>query len=83
MAYQIEIQYQGRYRLDDGSEIENPLVIGASANDDLIETVFVSVYFTSATYYLFRQIGSFNYSAGWDNSDVVKLINDYMDSHKI
>lgn len=83
MAYQIEIQYQGRYRLDDGTEIENPLVIGASANDDLIETVGVSVYFTSSTYYLARYIGNFNYTNGWDNSDVVNLINTYMDSHKI
>jgi len=83
MAYQIEIQYQGRYRLEDGTEIENPLVIGASANDDLIDSVFVSVYFTSSTYYLARQIGSFTYQNEWDNSDVVNLINGYMDSHKI
>lgn len=83
MAYQIEIQYQGRYRLDDGTEIENPLVIGASANDDLIETVGVSVYFTSATYYLARYIGSFNYTNDWSNANVVDLINAYMDSHKI
>jgi len=83
MAYQIEIQYQGRYRLDDGTEIENPLVIGASANDDLIETVSVSVYFTSPTYYLARQIGSFNYTDDWTNADIVNLINSYMDSHKI
>jgi hypothetical protein len=83
MAYQIEIQYQGRYRLDDGVEIENPLVIGASANDDLIDSVFVGVYFTSPTYYLSRPIGHFNYQNGWDNSDVVNLINGYMDSHKI
>jgi hypothetical protein len=83
MAYQIEIQYQGRYRLNDGVEIENPLVIGASANDDLIDSVFVGVYFTSPTYYLSRSIGSFTYQNGWDNSDVVNLINGYMDSHKI
>ena len=83
MAYQIEIQYQGRYRLEDGTEIENPLVIGASANDDLIETVFVGVYFTSPTYYLVRNIGSFNYLNGWDNADVISLINGYMDTHRI
>lgn len=83
MEYQIEIQYQGRYRLDDGTEIENPLVIGASANDDLIESVGVSVYFTSATYYLARQIGSFNYVNDWSNTDVISLINSYMDTHKI
>jgi hypothetical protein len=83
MAYQIEIQYQGRYRLDDGVEIENPLVIGASANDDLIQTVSVSVYFTSATYYLARQIGSFNYLTDWSNTDVISLITSYMDLHKI
>jgi hypothetical protein len=83
MAYQIEIQYQGRYRLDDGTEIENPLVIGASANDDLINSVSVGVYFTSPTYYLARQIGSFNYVNDWSNADVINLINSYMDSHKI
>jgi len=83
MAYQIEIQYQGRYMLEDGTEIENPLVIGASANDDLIENVFVSVYFTSPTYYLAREIGSFNYLNGWDNADVISLINGYMDTHRI
>jgi hypothetical protein len=83
MAYQIEIQYQGRYRLDDGIEIENPLVIGASANDDLIETVSVGVYFTSPTYYLARQIGSFNYVDDWSNTDVISLINGYMDTHRI
>ena len=83
MAYQIEIQYQGRYRLDDGVEIENPLVIGASANDDLIETVSVGVYFTSPTYYLARPIGSFTYLTDWSNADVISLITSYMDLHKI
>ncbi len=83
MAYQIEINFTGRYRLEDGTEIENPLVIGASANDDLINNVAVSVYFTSQTYYLARAIGSFNYVADWSNADVVDLINAYMDSHKV
>jgi len=83
MAYQIEIQYQGRYRLEDGTEIENPLVIGASANDDLIDTVSVGVYFTSPTYYLARQIGSFSYLTDWSNADVISLITSYMDGHKI
>jgi hypothetical protein len=83
MEYQIEINFSGRYRLDDGTEIENPLVIGASANDDLIETVFVGVYFTSPTYYLSRSIGSFDYVADWSNADVISLINGYMDTHKI
>jgi hypothetical protein len=83
MAYQIEINFTGRYRLDDGTEIENPLVIGASANDDLIDSVSVGVYFTSATYYLARQIGSFTYVTDWSNADVISLINSYMDTHKI
>lgn len=83
MAYQIEINFTGRYRLDDGTEIENPLVIGASANDDLIDSVSVGVYFTSATYYLARQIGSFTYVIDWSNADVISLINSYMDTHKI
>lgn len=83
MAYQIEINFTGRYKLDDGTEIENPLVIGASANDDLIDSVSVGVYFTSPTYYLARYIGSFNYTNDWSNADVVDLINAYMDSHKI
>lgn len=79
MAYQIEIQYQGEYQIDPETKIENPLVIGASATDDLINTVSVSVYFTSPTYYLCRNIGSFTYGAiGWDNSDVVNLINEFM-----
>lgn len=83
MAYQIEIQYQGKYQIDSDTLIENPLVIGASANDDLIETVYVSVYFTSPTYYLGRQIGSFNYVDEWNNDDVVALINKFMDEHKV
>lgn len=83
MAYQIEIQYQGKYKIEDGTEIQNPLVIGASANDDLIETVYVSVYFTSPTYYLARQIGSFNYVNDWSNADVVNLINGYMATHEV
>lgn len=83
MAYQIEIQYSGFYQIDPETKIENPLVIGASANDDLINSVSVAVYFTSPTYYLARQIGSFNYSADWDNADVVTLINKFMDEHKV
>lgn len=83
MAYQIEINFTGRYRLDDGTEIENPLVIGASANDDLIDSVSVAVYFTSPTYYLYRQIGSFTYVTDWSNADVISLINSYMDTHRI
>ena len=83
MAYQIEIQYQGKYKLDDGTEIQNTLVIGASANDDLVETVYVSVYFTSPTYYLGRQIGFFNYVGDWSNADVVNLINGYMTTHEV
>ena len=83
MAYQIEINFTGRYKLDDGTEIENPLVIGSGANDDLIDSVSVSVYFTSPTYYLARQIGSFTYVTDWSNADIISLINSYMDSHKI
>jgi len=83
MSYQIEIQYTGIYQIDSQTRIENPLVIGASANDDLIETVSVSVYFTSPNYYLFREIGSFNYVNDWSNTDVVSLINSFMDSCKV
>jgi hypothetical protein len=83
MAYQIEIQYTGKYQIDSDTLIENPLVIGASANDDLINSVSVGVYFTSPTYYLARQIGSFNYVDDWSNADVVALINSYMESVKV
>ena len=84
MAYQIEIQFQGKYQIDGNTLVENPLVIGASANDDLINTVSVGVYFTSPTYYLARQIGGFTYgTAGWDNSDVVTLINSFMAGCKV
>lgn len=83
MAYQIEIQYTGKYQIDADTLIENPLVIGASANDDLINSVSVGVYFTSPTYYLARQIGSFNYVDDWSNADVVALINSYMESVKV
>lgn len=83
MAYQIEIQYTGKYQIDSDTLIENPLVIGASANDDLIDSVSVGVYFTSSTYYLARQIGSFTYAVDWSNADVVSLINSYMESVKI
>lgn len=82
MAYQIEIQYNGVYQIDDETRIENPLVIGASANDDLINTVSVAVYFTSPSYYLARQIGSFTYTADWSNADVVALIESFMASCK-
>lgn len=83
MAYQIEIQYTGKYQIDADTLIENPLVIGASANDDLINNVIVSVYFTSPTYYLGRQIGSFTYTTDWDNADVVNCINTFMASVKV
>ena len=83
MSYQIEIQYTGKYQIDSDTLIENPLVIGASANDDLINSVSVGVYFTSPTYYLARQIGSFNYTTDWSNADVVSLINSYMESVKV
>jgi hypothetical protein len=83
MAYQIEIKYNGVYQIDADTRIENPLVIGASANDDLIETVYVSVYFTSPTYYLGREIGSFNYVGDWSNTDVVSLINGFMATHEV
>lgn len=83
MAYQIEIQFQGKYQIDSDTLVENPLVIGASANDDLINSVYVGVYFTSPTYYLGRQIGSFTYVNDWDNADVVALINKFMDEHRV
>lgn len=83
MAYQIEIQYTGVYQIDSDTRVENPLVIGASANDDLIETVSVAVYFTSPAYYLGRQIGSFNYVDDWSNADVVNLINSFMQSCQV
>jgi len=83
MAYQIEIQYTGKYQIDSDTLIENPLVIGASANDDLIDSVSVAVYFTSPTYYLYRNIGSFTYAVDWSNADVVSLINSYMESVKV
>lgn len=80
MAYQIEIQYTGKYQIDSETLIEDPLVIGASANDDLINSVSVAVYFTSDTYYLARTVGSFNYTDDWTNQDVINLINSYMNS---
>jgi hypothetical protein len=83
MAYQIEIQFTGKYQIDAETSIENPLVIVANANDDLINNVSVGVYFTSPTYYLARQIGSFTYVDDWSNADVVTLINSYMDSVKV
>ena len=83
MNYQIEIQYTGKYQIDSTTLVENPLVIGASANDDLIETVSVAVYFTSPAYYLARQIGSFNYVDDWSNADVVNLINSFMQSCQV
>jgi len=83
MTYQIEIQFQGKYQIDSTTLVENPLVIGASANDDLINTVSVSVYFTSNTYYLARQIGSFTYVTDWSNADVVALIESFMASCKV
>lgn len=80
MTYQIEIQYTGKYQIDSDTLIENPLVIGASANDDLINSVSVEVYFTSDTYYLARTVGSFNYTDDWTNQDLIDLINSYMNS---
>lgn len=82
--YQINIQFEGKYQIDSTTLVENPLVIGASANDDLINNVSVAVYFVSPEYYLWRQIGSFTYGpAGWDNSDVVALIESFMASCKV
>lgn len=83
MAYQIEIQFTGEYQIDADTLIENPLVIGASANDDLINNVSVAVYFTSPTYYLGRQIGSFTYVDDWSNADVISLINSFMAGCKV
>ena len=81
--YQIQIQFEGKYQIDSTTLVENPLVVGAGANDDLINSVSVSVYFTSPSYYLARQIGGFTYgTAGWDNSDVVALIESFMASCK-
>ena len=71
-----------KYQIDLDTLIENPLVIGASANDDLINSVSVAVYFTSDVYYLGRPIGSFNYTDDWTNQDVIDLINSYMTSIK-
>lgn len=82
-SYQVEIQFDGKYQIDSTTIVENPLVIGASANDDLIETVSVGVYFVSPTYYLARQIGSFNYVDEWSNDDVVALIESFMASCKV
>lgn len=83
MAYQIEIQFTGKYQIDSDTLIENPLVIGASANDDLIDSVSVCVYFTSPTYYLGRPVGAFTYTTEWDNSDVIALINTFMAACKV
>lgn len=81
--YQVEIQFEGKYQIDSDTLVENPLVIGASANDDLINSVYVSVYFISPTYNLGRQIGFFNYVDDWSNADVVALIESFMASCKV
>jgi len=83
MAYQIEIQFTGKYQIDNTTLIENPLVIGQSANDDLQNTVLVGVYFSSDTYFLQRQIGFFNYVNDWSNADVISLINSFMAGCKV
>lgn len=82
-SYQVKIQFEGKYQIDSTTLVENPLVIGASANDDLIDSVSVGVYFVSSAYYLARQIGSFNYVDEWNNDDIVALIESFMASCKV
>lgn len=83
MTYQIEIAFTGKYKIDADTTIENPIVIGQSANDDLIGSVTCSVLFTSPAYYLSRPIGAFDYTTGWDNNDVISLINSFMAAAKV
>ena len=83
MNPQIEIQFTGTYKLDDGTTIVNPLVIAISATDDFIQSVSVSCAFNAPTYSYGRNIGSFNYTTTWGNLQVETFIYEYMNAHKI
>lgn len=83
MNYQIEIQFTGTYKLDEGTTLVDPLVIAMSATDDFVSSVNVACGFQASTYSYYRNIGSFNYTTTWGNLQVEAYINDYMNAHKI
>ena len=83
MNYQIEIQFTGVYKLDDETQVTDPLVIAVAATDDFISSVGLACLFEAPTYSYYRNIGSFNYTTTWGNLQVEAYINDYMNAHKI
>jgi hypothetical protein len=83
MNSQIEIQFTGTYKLDEGATVVDPLVIAVAATDDFVSSVAVACLFQAPTYSYYRDIGSFNYTTTWGNLQVEAYINDYMNAHKI
>jgi len=80
---QIEIQYTGTYQLDSTTICVDPLATPTSATDNFIDSVALTVVFTSPTYSYTREIGSFTYITTWTNQDVIDYMNDYMQSIQI
>lgn len=83
MDSQIEIQFTGTYKLDEGATIVDPLVIAVAATDDFISSVAVACKFQAPTYSYQRNIGSFSYSITWGNIQVEEYINTFMQNCKI
>lgn len=82
MDPQIQIQYAGTYRLDDGTTVTDPLVTATSAFDDFVQNVTVTCLFSAPTYSYSRVIGTFTYNVTWGNLQVEAFMNDYMANHK-
>lgn len=83
MNYQIEIQFTGTYKLDEGTTLVDPLVIATAATDDFISSVAVACSFQASTYSYYRNIGAFTYTTTWGNLQVEDYINTFMANCKL
>lgn len=86
MNLSIIINVIGTLQIDSTTIVTNPTVSVTNANDDYMNSqVNTASLFTSEVenYNLSRQTGSFNYIETWDDDDVKKCVENWIEQHRI
>lgn len=86
MNLSIIINVIGTLQIDSTTIVTNPTVSVTNANDDYMNSqVNTASLFTSEVenYNISRQTGSFNYIETWDDDDVKKCVENWIEQHRV
>jgi hypothetical protein len=83
MEKQIKIQHSGTVTIDEFTKVTDPLVICTNANDNMINSVAISIKFENEKYSYGRNIGLMEYEDTWENADIENFITNYLNENTL